>query len=355
MSNFVTSKDESTIKTVYILPSQAEWSDIPQLKAHNRGQNEAKQNLDDLMKSVKARQAFVTPLKGYIDGGTIRITAGSRRLAVGKALEAEGEEIKLPVILIKKPKGEEDIIDALLDGDVDNNQRNADSDVVRHSTYSILRDMGLTLHQIGERTGVSHTLVANTLKAFRVEPLRAAIEAGKLSVRAASEFLNEKYQKVDSNNKPLTTVVEEDGKKYRKPVYDEEKIKKDLTQAGELASEAGRGGRIGATTAQAGQREQPELLSGMRVVKACLDEPEDNVPTAYRLLFRFLNGDLSRDGLKKAINQNKLQDELGWLLEIELNIKKRALAKEKASEAKGKGKAKAKDDIEAEAVEEDYE
>lgn len=365
MSNFLPlSKDGTTLKTVYVLPSQCEWSDIEQLQGHNRGANEPKERLDELMKAVKAREGFVTALKGYVEKQTIMITAGSRRLAVGQALESEGDVFKLPVLLIAKPKTDEQIIDALLDGDADNNQRNGDSDVTRHNTYSILQEMGLTLVQIGERTGVSHTQVANTIKVFRVEPLAEAIAKGKLTVSAATPYVGEKYQKVDANNKVVTEIiVNDDGKKVRRPLYDLDRIKKDLGGAIQTATEAGKG-KVGRTTVNQSAREQKDEATGMKMVRIILDEPEDDVPTVFRIFCRLLDSDksgLTLSSFKTAIKKNKLEDELGWLLDVEFNIKKRVIAKDKeeqAKKAKGKKAAptgRAKKEDEEEISSEDYE
>lgn len=326
-----------------VKPSAAQWSDIDELKAHNRGANEPKEKLDELYTSVKARGSFVTPLKGYLENKQLYITAGSRRLAVGHALEAEDVEVLLPVVLISKPDSAEEIRDAIADNLSDNNFRNADSPEVLYNSFKGLRNLGWSLQEIGEATGFSHTQVAWYTKTMDIPVLKKAILADEISPRAAADYVTENYKKIDpKTNKPAFKVVENGGgKKVKQAIYDEEKIAKELQAAKSKAQAIGKA-KIGgkATKSDKSTDEKgSEQIRGMKAVRIILDEPEDNVPNIFRSFGKWLNGELADDGFKKIAKKNGYWDEIEWLFEIEFDAAKRKEAKEKAKVAKDKAKA----------------
>lgn len=330
--------------TIVVLPSQADFSDIEQLQQCNRGANEPKSELDGLMKSVKARGGFVTPLKGYLNAKKhLMITNGSRRLAVGQALEAEGDVFPLPVVLVKMPETDEEIRALILDSAVDNSDefRKTDSPAVLHESFDTLRKMDMSYQEIGEATGFSHQKVYNLLRSFDIKPLKEAILKGEISDRAATEYFTEQYVKKGKDGKPVTAVEERDGKKVRVKVYDEQRIADALKKAKESANAAGKT-KVGARAtkgetqaAHAGKTPAP----GMSAIKIILDEPEDNIPAIFRKFGMWLTGDLKLEDFKKHAKKNNYWDEIEWLFEIEFNKEARKAAEAAKKAEKDKAKA----------------
>lgn len=347
--NFLTKETKSgqtNLGAIVVLPSQAEFSDIEELQQCNRGANEPLSELDELIKSIKAREGIVTPLKGYLEGKRLRITAGSRRLAAAQALEAEGTIYNLPVVLISKPETAEQIASAILDSAVDNEFRKADSPVVLHASFSVLRELGKSYEEIGELTGFSHQKAYNLLKAFEVKPLREAIIKGEISDRASADFFTEQYKVIDpKTKKPAYRVEEVNGKKVKKAIYDEEKIRKALTEAKATANAAGKS-IVGAGSAHeaSGKQSGP----GIRAIKIILDEPEDNVPVLFRLFSRWVVGDINLELLQKSAKKNNLIEDIEWLFDIEFDVEKRKQAREKAKAVKAKKAKKANPLVEEE-------
>lgn len=326
---------------IVVKPSAGEWSDIEELQRHNRGANEPKEKLDDLYKAVKARGAFVTPCKGYLDNKTLKYTAGSRRLAVGQALEAEGEDILIPVVLIKKPETAEEIRDAIADNLSDNNFRNADSPEILFDSFNGLRQLGWTYEEIGEATGFSHTQIAWHLKSMNIPVLRKAILADELSPRAAADYVTETYLLKDKEGKPVTKIEQRDGKKVKVKQYDEEKIADQLKKDKAAANALGKGkvgGKASKSDKTKDSKGQSILLRGMKAVRIILDQPEDDVPNMFRSYNKWLNGELSDENFKKIAKKNGYWDEISWLFDIEFDAAKIKIAKEKAKADKDKAK-----------------
>lgn len=359
-----------TGQSLIFKPSALQWTDIDQLQSHNRGANEPKENLDELYKAVKGRGGFVTPVKGYIDDDKkIKLTAGSRRLAVGQALEAEGEVFPLFVVIIEKPESDEEIREAIADNLSDNNFRAEDSPLVRYNSFRGMRDLGWTLEEIGDATGFSHTQVAWYLKTMDVPVLKKAILSNEISPRAAADFITEGYRKTDpKSGKPIVTKVEVNGKTVKRPVFDEEKIKKELEAAKKKAQNLGKG-KVGGKADKADKQTTDTgsvEIRGMKAVRIILDEPEDNVPSIFKQFCKWLNGDQTTSNFKSIAKKNGYLDEVEWLFDIEFDAEKRKARKEAAKAAKEKAKAdKAKkekkanpqvaDDDDVELNAEDYE
>ena len=352
---------------ILVKPSVAQWSDIDQLQIHNRGANEPKEELDELMGSIKARGQIVEALKGYLDRKQLYITSGSRRMAVAQALEEEGMDILLPVVLINKPESDEEIRDAIADNLSGNYFRKGDSPLILFNSFVGLRDLGWSLEEIGDSTGFSHTQVAWHLKAFSSPTLRKEILADKLSVRKAAEFITDDFIKKDKDGNKVRKLKEVNGKKVRTKEYeyDEEKIAKAIKAEKDKANKSGKGGKLGgsATKAEKGATDEEgksTLLRGMKAVRIILDEPEDNVPSIFRNFCKWLNADpkLTDSGFKKIAKSNNYFDEIEWLFDIEFDADKRKAAKAAAKAAKEKAKAaKAAKDKKADpqVSDEDYE
>jgi hypothetical protein len=352
--SFVTKeiKGQETLGGLVVLPEQAEFSDIPQLQKLNRGQNEPKENLDELFAEIKSVQKIVTPLKGYLENKRLKVTNGSRRLAVTQALQAEGITIPLPVVLINKPTTDEEIAEAIADSLIDNNFREPDSPTSLHSSFKTLRDMDYSYQDIGDATGFSHQKVYNILKAFEIKPLKDAIVKGEISDRAASTFFTEAYKKIDPKTKKPTfnVVLNDEGKKVKEYIYDEEKISKALKDAKTTANEKGKGKVTTNIVRQSSATKSVAL--GLSAIGIILDEPQDNVPAMFRMMFRCIAGRgddaLSLDSFKKMAKKNGFYDEIEWFFDIEFDKDKRKAAKDSAKAAKEKAKVdKAKSDKKA--------
>jgi hypothetical protein len=333
------------MQAIVVVPSSAQFSDIPELQHCNRWANEPKENADELMRSIKAREEIVTPLKGYIENNQLMITNGSRRMGIAQQLEAEGTDILLPVVLIKKPTTPEEVANAVLDTAADNNFRADDSPSVLHSSFSVLRKMGMGYQAIGEATGFSHQHVYCILKSFDIPPLKKAILDG-LSPRVASEFFTKQFYKIDPKTKqPVKEVEEVNGKKVKVPAYDIPKIEQALKDAKAQANKTG--GKIGAVAAKAAKSGNADngqpALPGVQALKIILDEPQDNIPTMFRMFARWCVGKgddaLSTEGFKKAAKKNGFYDEVEFLFSIEFDPTKRKAAKEAAKAAREKAKA----------------
>lgn len=344
--SFVTksnSKGQEQGAMLIVKPDAAQWSDIEELQPHNRGANEPKEKLDELYQSVKARGAFVTPCKGYLENKQLYITAGSRRLAVGHALHAEDIDVLLPVVLIKKPETQEEIRDAIADNLSDNNFRNADSPEVLYNSFKGLRNLGWSLQEIGDATGFSHTQVAWYTKTMDIPVLKKAILADEISPRAAADYVTETYRKIDpKTKKPAFKAVETpEGKKVKQYIYDEEKIAKQL-QADRSKAQASGKTKLGGKATKADKAKDEsgsEQIRGMKAVRIILDEPEDNVPNIFRSFGKWLNAELNDEAFKKIAKKNGYWDEIEWLFEIEFDANKRKAAKEAAKVQKDKAKA----------------
>lgn len=345
MTNFQFEKNtKNKLQAVMILPSQAVFTDLAGTEHLNRGASEPKENLDSLMLSIISRGGIVTPLKGYaertVNGVVFKITAGSRRLAAAQALEAEEKIFHLPVLLIDKPKSAEEIAEALLDSAADNNWRSEDSAVVLHASFKALTEMGLTRKQIQEKTGYGTQTVYHYLKSFEIKPLREAIVSGKINPRAAAEFFTKEYAVLDPKTGKQKYEIKADstGNKTKEPVWDEKKIGESIKRAESIAQDIGKPskkGKITLTVASNTKKDRP----GMKAVHVILDEPDDNIPTMFRLFCRWLDGNLPLTEFKSAAKKNRFTDEIEWLFDIEFDVEKRKEAKAAAKAKKStKGK-----------------
>jgi hypothetical protein len=324
-----------------VKPSAAQWSDIDELQAHNRGANESEDNLSELYKTVKARGAFVTPLKGYLENKQLFITAGSRRLAVGHKLENEDVEVLLPVVIINKPETADEIRDAIADNLADNNFRNADSPEVLYNSFKGLRQLGWSLEEIGEATGFSHTQVGWYTRTMDIPVLKKAIMADEISPRAAADFITEQYVLKGKDGKPVAKIETRGDKKVKVKQYDEEKIAKELQAAKSKAQASGKA-KVGAKATKSDKATDDKgstLIRGMKAVRIILDEPEDNVPSLFKQFSKWLNGELTDENFKKIAKKNGYWDEIEWLFDIEFDADKRKAAKDAAKAAKDKQKA----------------
>jgi hypothetical protein len=324
-----------------VKPSAAQWSDIDELQAHNRGANEPEDNLSELYKTVKARGAFVTPLKGYLENKQLFITAGSRRLAVGHKLENEDVEVLLPVVIINKPETADEIRDAIADNLADNNFRNADSPEVLYNSFKGLRQLGWSLEEIGEATGFSHTQVGWYTRTMDIPVLKKAIMADEISPRAAADFITEQYVLKGKDGKPVAKIETRGDKKVKVKQYDEEKIAKELQAAKSKAQASGKA-KVGAKATKSDKATDDKgstLIRGMKAVRIILDEPEDNVPSLFKQFSKWLNGELTDENFKKIAKKNGYWDEIEWLFDIEFDADKRKAAKDAAKAAKDKQKA----------------
>lgn len=321
--SFTTEKNQKglvTGKFIMIKPSQASFSDIPQFNRNRENWDLAK--VEDLGLSIRER-GIITPLVGYVDGKSIKIVRGSQRLKIAQALEADGFKrdgnlILLPVTLVDKPESDEEIQTLLLDTVADNTHRYEDDYKTRCQSFQTLRDMGMTLEEIGKQTGFSHTLVDYHLKTCKIKPLFEAIQTGKINAKQAAAFTTKSFMTKDDKGKV---------------VPDLKKINEGLKETIAKANETGGKVREVHVSSNRGTGTKKAASLGTSWLKKILDAPNGVVPTEFVLFLRVYLGMANFDEVIKLAKRNKV--DLDWLKEVDFEPKKKAAKKAaKASDKK---------------------
>lgn len=322
---FLTEKGTPKGQFVVIKPSQAQFTEIPGLNRNREKWDLAK--VEDLGLSIRQR-GIVTPLVGYAENKKIKIVRGAQRLKIAQQLEAEGYQLEgkpvlLPVTLIAKPESDEDIQTILLDAVADHAHRYEDDYSTRVESFKTLRDLGMSLEEIGKQTGYSHTLVDQHLKVSSVKLLSEAAQKGH-PVKQLAAFTTKAYQTKDEKTGKLS--------------FDQKKIKEALEESIKAANATG-GNKIKEVHIQGARGTSTKSASlGISWLKKILDAPSGVVPTEFVLFLRVYLGQAKLDDVLKLAKRNKVS--LDWISEVDFSTKKKeATEKGKAAKAASNKKA----------------
>lgn len=351
--NFITN-EKGALKANLVDPSQCEPTDIEGF--HTQRDDWSLEKVDELAQSIKRHGVRVAAI-GYVEDGKIKLIDGVQRSKILLSLKENKEKINLlgsekgeipmlPVTLIAKPKTEQDVHNALLARVDVNNIRFGDDAATLHQLFSYLSNQGgMSLQQIGESCGFSHTQVDRYLRAFVDSNLAKAVIAGKIDVIAASDLT--RAEGVGFKRDKKTGVIS----------YDKPALKKALESALKQAQETGgKPIRIASTQGQRGSRAQSAegAISFKTIIKVLLDQPQGEVPPEILFFLKWASGKLSDASLKQIAKRNGL--DFDWLFAL-LTSKAFNKKAKPAKVAKATKAAKANPLVEAEEDEddEDYE